>query len=95
MDHKEVDDSQKLMDCEEDHTTTKSFVLIGKDAEKLIQMNAVELSSKVSKFLATLNLMLMSIIFIKLTNFNFFHLINIMQNQEKQSTSKNSKLAWA
>ena len=82
------------MDCEEDHTTTTSFVLIDKDAEKLIQMNAVELSSKVSKFLATLNLMLMSIIFIKLTNFNFFHLIDIMKNQEKSSTSKNTKLAW-
>ena len=94
MDHKEVDDSWKLMDCEEDHTTTKSFDLIDKDVEKLIQMNAVELSSKVSKFLATFNLILINI-FIKLTNFNFFHLINIMQNQEKQSTSKNSKLAWA
>ena len=82
------------MDCEEDHTTTKSFVLIDKDAKKLIQINAVELSSKVSKFLATLNLMLMSIIFIKLTNFNFFHLIDIMKNQEKSSTSKNTKLAW-
>ena len=67
MDHKEVDDSWKLMDCEEDHTTTKSFVLIGKDAEKLIQMNAVELSPKVSKFLATFDLILMSVIFIKLT----------------------------
>ena len=63
------------MDCEEDHTTTKSFDLIDKDAEKLIQKNAVELSSKVSKFLATLNLMLLSIIFIKLTNFNFFILL--------------------
>ena len=72
MDHKEVDDSRKLMDCEEDHTKTKSFVLIDKDAEKLIQMNAVELSSKVPKFLATFNFILMSIIFIKLTNFNFF-----------------------
>ena len=65
MDHREVDDSWKLMDYEEDHTTAKSFVLIDKDAEKLIQMNAVELSSKVSKFLATFNLVLMSIIFIK------------------------------
>ena len=82
------------MDCEEDHATTKSFVLIAKDVEKLIQMNAVELSSKVSKFLSTLNLMLMSIIFFKLTNFNFFHLIDIMKNQEKSSTSKNTKLAW-
>ena len=71
------------MDCEEDHTMTKSFVLIDKDAEKLIQMNAVELSSKVSKFLATFNLIPMSNIFIELTNFNFFHLINIMQNHEK------------
>ena len=71
------------MDCEEDHTTTKSFDLIDKDAEKLIQMNDVDLSSKVSKFLATFNLMLMSNIFIELTNFSFFHLINIMQNQEK------------
>ena len=35
MDHKEVDDSWKLMDCEEDHTTTKSFVLIDKDAGKI------------------------------------------------------------
>ena len=35
------------MDCEEDHTMTKSFVLIDKDAEKLIQMNAVELSSNI------------------------------------------------
>ena len=67
MDHKEVDDSWKLMDCEEDHTTTKSFVLIDKDAKKLIQMNAVELSPKVSKFLATFDLILMSVIFIKLT----------------------------
>ena len=82
------------MDCEEDHTTTTSFVLIDKDAEKLIQMNAVELSSKVSKFLATLNLMLLSIIFIKLTNFNFFHLIDVMKSQEKSSTSKTTKLAW-
>ena len=82
------------MDCEEDHTMTKSFVLIDKDAEKLIQMNAVELSSKASKFLATFNLIFMSIIFSKLTNLNFFHLIDIMQNQEKSSTSKNSKLAW-
>ena len=71
------------MDCEEDHTMTKYFVLIDKDAEKLIQMNDVDLSSKVSKFLATFNLILMSNIFIELTNFNFFHLINIMQNQEK------------
>ena len=71
------------MACEEDHSTTKSFVLINKDAEKLIQMNAVELSSKVSKFLATFNLIPMSNIFIELTNFNFFHLINIMQNHEK------------
>ena len=63
------------MDCEEDHTTTKSFVLIDKDAEKLIQMNDVELSSKVSKFLATFNLILMSNIFIELTNFNFFILL--------------------
>ena len=82
MDHKEVDDSWKLMDCEEDHTTTKSFVLIDKDAEKLIQMNAVELSPKVSKFLATFDLILMSVIFIKLSLI-FFHLIDIMQNQEK------------
>ena len=65
MDHKEVDDSWKLMDCEEDHTTTKSFDLIDKDVEKLIQMNDVDLSTKVSKFLATFNLVLMSIIFIK------------------------------
>ena len=63
MDHREVDDSWKLMDYEEDHTTAKSFVLIDKDAEKLIQMNAVELSSKVSKFLATFNLILMSTFF--------------------------------
>ena len=63
MDHREVDDSWKLMDYEEDHTTTKSFVLIDKDAKKLIQMNAVELSSKVSKFLATFNLILMSTFF--------------------------------
>ena len=63
MDHREVDDSWKLMDYEEDRTTTKSFVLIDKDAEKLIQMNAVELSSKVSKFLATFNLILMSTFF--------------------------------
>ena len=83
MVHKEVDDPWKLMDCEEDHTMTKPFVLIDKDAEKLIQMNDVDLSSKVSKFLATFNLILMSNIFIELTNFNFFHLINIMQNQEK------------
>ena len=83
MVHKEVDDPRKLMDCEEDHTMTKSFVLIDKDAEKLIQMNDVDLSSKVSKFLATFNLILMSNIFIELTNFNLFHLINIMQNQEK------------
>ena len=61
---------------------TKSFVLIDKDAEKLIQMNAVELSPKVSKFLATFDLILMSVIFIKLTLI-FFHLIDIMQNQEK------------
>lgn len=51
------------MDCEEYHTTTKSFVPIDKDAEKLIQINDVELSSKVSNFLATFNLILMSIIF--------------------------------
>ena len=82
------------MDCEEDHTMTKYFVLIDKDAEKLIQMNDVDLSSKVSKFLATFNLILMSNIFIELTNFNFFHLIDIMKNQEKSSTSKNTKLAW-
>ena len=63
------------MDCEEDHTMTKSFVLIDKDAEKLIQMNDVDLSSKVSKFLATFNLILMSNIFIELTNFNFFILL--------------------
>ena len=65
MVHKEVDDPWKLMDCEEEHTMTKPFVLIDKDAEKLIQMNVVQLSSKVSKFLATFNLVLMSIIFIK------------------------------
>ena len=44
MVHKEVDDPRKLMDCEEDHTMTKPFVLIDKDAEKLIQMNVVQLS---------------------------------------------------
>ena len=63
------------MDCEEDHTMTKSFVLIDKDVEKLIQMNDVDLSTKVSKFLATFNLILMSNIFIELTNFNFFILL--------------------